>query len=293
MVMRIIAFAIAAVMLAGCGGDTVSEDLPAPSPALWEITSDGGATEGWLFGTIHSLPDGVEWRTPRLDAIAAQADLIAVEIGDLDDRAAVAAIFRELAVTPGQPLLIDRVPPEHRMALRELLADGGYDAADFASMESWAAALTIARVGAMGAADNGVDRALLADFDGRPIVELEGTRRQLAIFDRLPESEQRDLLNAVIVEARKRQSDPARLMHAWRSGNIDTVSIENRRGMLADPELRAALLVNRNRNWTARIATLLEASPKPLIAVGAAHMAGTDGLPVLLSQAGYTVTRIQ
>ncbi len=124
------------------------------------------------------------------------------------------------------------------------------------------------------------------------MVELEGAEAQLRIFDALPEADQRDLLEATIDEANAgdRSTDLAK---AWANGDVAALGAETTTGLLADPELRAALLVGRNRAWTDKIVALLKTKAHPFIAVGAAHMAGTDGLPVLLAARGFTVTRVQ
>ena len=62
------------------------------------------------------------------------------------------------------------------------------------------------------------------------------------------------------------------------------------RGIMADPELREALLVGRNRAWTQPLLEALKARGKPLVAVGTAHLVGPDGLVALLQERGYTVS---
>jgi len=79
----------------------------------------------------------------------------------------------------------------------------------------------------------------------------------------------------------------------WYRGRIDHLADPATSAILADPELREALYAGRNRDWAARLATLLEREPRPLVAVGSAHLAGEDGLPALLAARGYTVRRIQ
>jgi uncharacterized protein len=107
----------------------------------------------------------------------------------------------------------------------------------------------------------------------------------------MPEREQRDLLSAVV---RDDDSSPdGSLAEAWRNGDFARIEAETRRGMLADPELREALFTGRNRAWTARIAGLLGRGERVFVAVGAAHMAGEDGVPEMLRARGFTVRRIQ
>lgn len=294
MTKRVILSALVAIALASCGenASVIGDDTP-PSPALWEVKSADGTLEGWLFGTIHTLPGGSVWETPTLTNAIDSADLLIVEIAGLDDSAAVSAIFSRLAQTPGQAPLTRRLPAVDHAALTRLMDKAGYDAGDFSAIESWAAALMLAQSLQGGDPENGVDRVLLRRFRGRPVQELEGTERQLGIFDRLSETDQRDMLGAVVKESLKPEGESARLAKIWRAGDMAALANENSQGLLADPELRDALLVRRNDDWAAKLATILPSQQPALIAVGAAHMAGPEGLPVLLEKRGYTVTRIQ
>ena len=277
------------VLLAACAP---APPPPQAKPALWEITGPNGE-QGWLFGTIHALPEPVEWHGPKLTAALAKADRLVVEVTGLDHPAQIGEVLTALATTPAQPALTARVEPRYRAQLQTLLDKAGLNEARFATVETWAAALTLARA-ASPEQDTalGVDRALLAEWGSRPVTELEGAEAQLRIFDALPEADQRDLLEATIDEASAgdRSTDLAK---AWASGDMAAIGAETSRGLLADPELRAALLVGRNRAWAEKIAVMLKAKARPFIAVGAAHMAGADGLPLLLAARGFTVTRIQ
>ncbi|QYU69444.1 TraB/GumN family protein [Leptolyngbya sp. 15MV] len=158
---------------------------------------------------------------------------------------------------------------------------------------STAAAIVLAQLVRYGDSANGVDRALIAAFAGRPIDELEGIERQLAMFDALPEQDQRDMLAAVVERHPEARADPGALARLWLAGDVAGIEAELTRGMLADPELYEALLAGRNRAWAARIVPMLDAGPRPLIAVGAAHVVGPHGLPALLEAQGFQVRRIK
>ncbi|MCJ2177446.1 TraB/GumN family protein [Novosphingobium album (ex Hu et al. 2023)] len=277
--------ALSALALLGCAPTPQKAD-----PALWHIESADGH-EGWLFGTIHSAPGPLEWRTATVGDALDGAGTIMVEVANLADEAAVGAAFAALAKSEGQPPLSQRIAPAERPALAALLKRNGFHDGDFAAMDTWAAALTIVRQDKEGSDPRyGVDRAVIAQAGNRPVVELEGATRQLSIFDALPEKDQRDLLSVVVQEADKPDLD---LPAAWREGDMTAIEQDTRTGLLADPELRAALFTGRNRQWAASIAQAVQANRKPFVAVGAAHMAGPDGLPAMLASQGFTVTRVE
>lgn len=279
-----------AILLAALGLSACSAVPQRADPALWHVESADGQ-EGWLFGTIHSAPRPLVWETDTVRDALSSADVIMVEVSNLADESEVAATFAQLARNEGQPPLSQRVAAPDRPALAAVLKKSGYHDGDFAAMDTWAAALTLARGGAdPDEARNGVDRAVMARATERPVLELEGARQQLGLFDTLPEREQRDLLGAVVREASKPDGD---LSEAWRQGDMVTIEKETRVGLLADPELRQVLFVGRNRRWTTRIAEAIRAGHKPFVAVGAAHMAGEEGLPAMLGREGFTVTRIE
>ena len=274
--------------LAGCDARTPAVTVQEAAPALWEITGPQGE-RGWLFGTIHALPDGVEWETPIVRQALGDADLLVVEVGNLDDPRAAARIFSELSRTPGLPPLLDRLPADQRPVLAAALARSGSDEDDFRGVESWAAALMLANGERTGDVANGVDRALLAR--GLPIVELEGFARQFSLFDNLAVQDQVDLLYLASTESDAGMEQ--RLTQAWIKGDLATLEREAEHGILADAELRQALLIDRNKAWMERIVPLLQQNRRPFVAVGAGHMLGDVGLPAVLAAEGYTVRRIQ
>ncbi len=281
------------LFLAGCSNapDEGGTGEP-PNPLLYELASADGTVEGWMIGTIHALPPGTEWRTPEIGRVMSEADFLVVEIAGLGDDARIAQTFAALSSSAGLPPLGQRVPPELAAPLADLLARGRIDPERFSSTETWAAAIALARVEAVGDPANGVDRALIADFSGRSVREFEGAEAQLAIFDRLPETQQRAMLAAVIRESKAASKDPERLQRAWLAGDAATIEASTRKGILADPALRDALLVARNRRWTEALAVILRQGPRPLVAVGTAHLVGPEGLAALLELRGYRVRRI-
>lgn len=288
---RAIALACTLLIAACSGGEPDSGDETTANPLLYEIANADGEVEGWLLGTIHALPDGVSWRSPQVESAIAAADVLWVEIADQNDADANAATFARLATTRGLDPIVLRVSPELREPLERILARSDIPLDQFHSTEDWAAAIMLSRVDAKGKPANGVDRAVIRDFEGRPLRGFETTASQLGIFDTLPAADQQDLLEGTVREWMASRDNPDWLLQAWLAGDEATLARATGEGILADPELHEALLAGRNRRWVASLLPELGKQPKPLVAVGTAHLVGPDGLVAMLEAEGYTLTR--
>ncbi len=280
--------ALAALALTSCTKPA------AVRPALWLVEGPGGQ-RAWLFGTIHALPQPVDWHSPKVDAALAGSDRLLLEVAKLDDDAGTAQVFAGLAESPGLLPLSQRVPGNLRDELGAALKQDGFAPGALDHYETWAAALMLQNAAlAAGKSDsgNGIDRALLRSYS-KPVDEFEGAAAQLAIFDQLPEPAQRALLAAALDGPGDELTEMHKLEQAWATGDLAMVNAATSADFLRNPELRAALLVSRNRAWVAKLTGLLLRGAQPFVAVGLAHLVGADGLPALLSAQGYTVTRLQ
>lgn len=285
---RLLPLLFALLLLGGCA-------RPEPvHPALWVVEGPRGE-QAWLFGTIHALPAPVEWRSPRIEAALGQADRLVLEVTAIEDDVGTARIFASLAQSPGLPPLEQRVPPDLRDELAEDLAVGGVPPARLDPYETWAAALMLQQ--ALTASDpsdsaNGIDRAVFRAWNG-PVEEFEGAAAQLGIFDRLPEPDQRAMLGAILREGEDRITTLRELEQAWARGDMALIARLTDQSFAGQPGLREALLTGRNRAWTDRMEAMLRSGARPFVAVGAAHLAGNDGLPAMLAARGWKVTRLQ
>src|SRR3546814_5044667 len=85
---------LVALILSGCGEEKrAGADSASPSPALWLI--EKGGHKGWLFGTVHMLPQGVVWETPALTKAIERADMLVLEAAGLENETRNAAIFED------------------------------------------------------------------------------------------------------------------------------------------------------------------------------------------------------
>ena len=71
----------------------------------------------------------------------------------------------------------------------------------------------------------------------------------------------------------------APLVAAWCVGDITRLNDLMDSNFAAHPEEKKRLLSDRNHNWTKQIESMLAENKNYFITVGAAHLAGPDGVP--------------
>jgi uncharacterized protein YbaP (TraB family) len=287
---RLALFLVGALALCGCGtpASDRERDWPPPSLALWHVTAPDGSGEGWLFGTVHALPEGLSWRTAALDDALAHSGVLVVEIADLGDGLEARAAFEDFSQEPGLPPLVERVPSSERARLEAVLAKAGLEADAFAGTGTWAAALLLASALRTHDPALGVDRALIDSAD--EVLGLESFAGQYQRFDSLSQAAQIALLHSVLDKAGDTQTDAH--VEAWLTGDLAGLERMSQDSLLTVPELRDKLLVERNLVWAAQIAELIRRGRRPFVAVGAGHVLGPEGLPALLEERGFTVSRV-
>lgn len=293
--MRLFARFLALAALALTAACSRAPDQPPPQggPALWQVQR--GEMRGWLLGTIHVLPRGVDWDTPAIRSAMAGADRLVLEAADLQDEQKTLAIFEKMGRSPGLPPLEQRVPAAEKAALDKAIRDGGTSSQLLSGYESWAAAMLLSAASQQGlgvSQDDGVEPVLIATFKkaGKPIEGLETVERQFAAFDTLPETAQSRLLVQTVHEAKGMKALYDRILKAWLKGDMDAIAREDQVGEQPDPVVEEAILVARNRDWVKAIEPM---KGKPFIAVGAGHLTGRENLVDLLKAQGFTITRVQ
>jgi len=301
-IITLLAF-LATPLLAACNNapDPVTlNTVKAGAPALWKVTGTqpGQVGTAYMFGTIHILPDDVQWRTPALEAAIADSDRLVIEVLGLDDPQNAAKIFSRLAVSPGQEELGARVKPSLRDDLDRIIDASDLPERSLNRMETWAAALSLASAQTKGlglSSSGGVEKKLAAQFEktGKPIEALETIEQQLGYFDQLPEAQQRQMLTSVIEESLDSRQAFEQLFNAWITGDIDQIVTLTDTGILRDAKTREYLLIARNTDWAEQLDKRLQRPGTAVIAVGAAHLAGPDSVQATLAKRGYKVEKIQ
>ena len=271
---------------------TVLIATPAPAaaePAVWTIR-DADSTIV-LFGSVHLLPAGLDWRPATLDAALAEADDLWFET--LTDDAASGLAARRLGVLPAGESLLSRLTPQGRARLQRQGERLGLSPAAVDHLRPWLADLTLSVAALLqdGAfADAGVERTLETAAPAATRRYFETPAEQIEFLAGAPEVDQLASLEETL---RQLEEDPelfSRLVRAWLAGDqaaIEALGVAPIRTL--SPVLYERLLAGRNRRWAEIILARLAGSGTTVMVVGAGHLTGPDGVPALLRARGVAV----
>lgn len=282
-------FAALAIMLLACA--------PAlADPALWTAKSPTATI--YLFGTVHVLPDGAQWRYPALDKALAASGKLYVEEDD-DDPVTMQLLVLQYGMDLQHPLSgkLDAAARARLDAAAKAAGVAG-GSATLDAMRPWLAALTISVapiVKAGYAPKSGADKQLERAFRaaGKPVGAFETAEQQIKFFADLSPALQLDLLRNALDDYAEGPAQIGKLIGYWQSGNVAAIAENVNGGMRRHyPELYQVLLVDRNRAWAKRIKALLEGRGTIFVAVGAGHLAGPDSVLVQLRKLGIATERV-
>lgn len=271
--------------------------VPAPAevhPALWQV-SDADTTI-YLFGTIHLLPEGLDWFQGPLAKAFAEADQLVTEIPEIDPQESQAVLLKRGILPAGQSLR-DQMSPKQRASFEQTLAEFRLPAAAFDRFKPWYAAVVLTTVPLQRkgySLANGVE-ADLARRNlalGRPRIGLETLDYQLGLFDTFPAKIQRRYLFEVIAALPQIDQDVGAMVAAWREG--DAARLATLMNADADdPAMIAALLTDRNKAWAQWIKARLAQPGTAFVAVGAGHLGGKGSVQDQLMALGVKSARVQ
>ena len=260
---------------------------------MWLAADDD--TQIYLLGTMHALPAGTEWDRGKVARAVDRADELVLELAP-DQLADAGKEFQRLAPRRAPLAMDERLPSAALAAYRSLEASGGAFDAD--ALDDWAVMVLMGQRAAEQAALSpaaGVEAGLTARFRaaGKPISGLETAHSQLMLFETLDPATQRALLTRAAEDSGSAVADIRTLTGAWRRGDTATLEALINEDVDTVPAARKAVITDRNRAWSDWIAQRMASPGTVLVAVGAGHLVGKDGVPALLATEGLTVTRVQ
>lgn len=287
------ALSAAALALATLGAPALAQ------PAIW-VVKDADSTI-YLLGTVHVLKPDTQWETPKLNAAIAASDTLWQELPTSDPSALVTELL-PIMMKYGyaqRTKLKDLLTPAETKTLGEAASLAGLPADMLNGMRPWNAALNISNAAVLRAGFDpmsGVDGQIERKFRARGINPngFESATQQIMIFANMDQEAELSFLRETLEEYQNASTEVEKLVNGWASGDVETLNTM----FLGDTKAEGGafyeeLFTKRNRNWTARIDTMLAGKGVTFIAVGAGHLIGEDSVIAMLAAKGIQAERYQ
>lgn len=287
-----VVFLVAAMLPAAAGSTAYDKGM------LWRISAPG-IPASYVFGTFHSAEPTLATLSPALQKVLGQVDRVMIEVVSSPETT------REMAtavlLTDGRRLS-DIVGPDRFRRVVEAGARYGIPAENLDLLQPW---------GVMGilsipvselkrqAQGQTLDRLIesTATERGIPVLGIETADEQLAALSGNSEADQLAMLDAVLDQGPRIEDSFEQLRQAYLAGDLGRLNeLAMQDAGSTPPEVveryYRRLLQDRNYRMAERIGPHI-ANGNTLVAVGALHLHGDEGLPALLARAGYDVSPVQ
>jgi hypothetical protein len=266
----------------------------AAEPAIWVVK--GPHATVYLFGTIHALKPNEPWRSAKIDAAIQQSQSLWLEVPNVDDAASMQPLILSLGIDVAHPLS-SRLKPDQVDKLNKAAVGVPGGEAMLEPMKPWLAGMMLSLAPVMQAGydpQSAVELQLKPEFTkaNKPVKGFETIEQQIHYFSDMSDQTQLAFLVSELNDADKAVDKFKELVAAWYAGDtakLDAINNADFRDKY--PDLFQLLVVKRNQNFTSQIQDLLKGDGVSLVAVGAGHLVGKDGVPAMLEKQGYKVVR--
>lgn len=266
------------------------------APAIWEVSDEDSSV--WLFGSIHLLPPGTQWRSEIFDTLIDEADRIYFET-DLGPAAQpqIIALTMERGFARDGRLLNQRISEKLMGKVRSAAERFAVPVPTLLAMQPWMAASTIsvsALVQAGYDPNAGVDTLLQQEIPVERQGFLETAEEQIDVIAGGSEADQIIMLEATLAEAERIVTMIDEMKDAWLGGTPETLADLFLAEMGAYGEgFMDRLIVQRNENWVEQIEVMLAEDEAAFLVVGAGHLVGEHSVVKLLEEQGFSSERVQ
>lgn len=252
---------------------------------LWHVRG----TQLYMLGTVHLMDAEPVLASKRRRAY---------------QRAARVAFEYEFDM-PGGPLrllpegqyLSEHLPEKLFRRLATKWRDLGFDQDELDDLKPWVAGMSVAfelrrRPEILFA--HSIDHWLLrrSRADGKEVKGLESYHAATDALDAGLPSEQATWVEYCLDERRPFSDDLEAMVEAWHTGAVAPIQRIYQHRMKTAPRMFGGLVGARNRAWLPEVLAMLDDGIPTLVAAGALHFVGGDGLPALLEDNGYSVSAI-
>jgi uncharacterized protein len=266
------------------------------APAMWKVSDADSSI--WIFGSVHLLPPGLDWRTGAFDKVLSKAERVYFETDvSTEAQMEIMPLTFDMGFNRDGTLLSETIGPKLTERMRAAAEAYALPMPSLLTMKPWMAATTISMGPMMDSGFDpllGVETVLAQEVSGDRVGYLETPQEQIMFLAGGSIDEQIVMLEATLDTLDIMKRDMEGMIDAWMAGEPEQLG-EIFVAQMGDYDdgMVERIIDQRNYNWVEKIETMLARNEKALLVVGAAHMVGDVSVVRLLEEKGFTSSRVQ
>ena len=254
---------------------------------LWEVKAKDGKTSSYLFGTIHAIDESKFYFPKKLEKIASKCDVICLEIvgdGTYFDKLMMNNKSLQDLFTKTQ---LDTI---HLWAERFLFMKPHQFDQNFSQTKPF---LLLQFILNSSLPKNFKSYELefekMAQKNKQELLGLETVDFQLSLFDNMSLEDQVKMVMESLRDEKNAKYKFEEMQQVYLEQNLDQLYKITKD---ESSSFNRSFLEDRNIDWIPKIESMMK-DKAVFIAVGAAHLSGSEGVIELLIKKGYQVTPIK
>lgn len=266
-------------------------NVGAQSQLLYKIESKNGQHISYLYGTIHLMPEEQFKISPVLTQAFDQCRTLAMEVELKMSLSEQVALAKQTLLPNGQTLKDITQPVVYKTISSYCMDSCGMSKKKFkrySHLKPFFLSSIMLKDQLKSTKSYEIEFGKMAEKGKKNTMGLESIQAQMETINAVSLSDQVRMLLDGLTKPQAYDS----MVSAYLSEDLETLYHEIIAESEGFPDFIESFLNRRNQNWIPVITTLVEQEPT-FIAVGAGHLAGTQGVISLLRQAGYTVTAVR
>ena len=257
---------------------------------LWEIQDQQGKTRSYLFGTIHVMDENLFFLPKKLEKTLLKSKTLCIEVADLSGANLSMDKLMLKDKTINDIFSKEQLDTIHDWALRNLLMNQNQFDENFGQAKPFLLMQFVLQQSLPQKTKSyEIEFSSLAKINKQEIKGLETIDFQLSIFDNMPLKEQANM----VMESLRDEKNAAKvfddMQQIYLSQDLDSLFNFSKQESTLD---NRDLLENRNIDWIPKMEAMMS-NQIVFFAVGAAHLAGPEGVIELLIKKGYRLIPIK
>lgn len=286
----VVALLIALAPVAFADAPTVPD---VATPPMWVVEHNGKKL--YLFGSLHLLPPHTKWSYEALDKARAESQVFVFEAPLDEGGGAMMRFVEKSGRLPFGKTLSDILPAKVHAELEEAAWSLQYPPMMLEPLRPWLAGVYLELYSYIKVGFSsfyGVDHVIEQEAKerGAERAYLETVEEQLSNFSALSQRGEITYLTATVHGVLAEPDMPLALARAWATADTQSLAKTIDEGFAEVPQLRAQLLVGRNRKWIPKLRAMLASDKTHFVTVGVGHLVGRDSVVAMLRARGYKVT---